>query len=160
MKLKMPLVLCLLFLGLFFTPPAVAQGATVGEISKELVCQCGCNLVLANCNHSECHSVAAMTSSIEEQLAQGRSREEIIQSFVEQYGEQVLAAPTKSGFNLIAWVTPFIALVAGGGVAYFVLRTWLLKGRQPPAAYETGAEDEEYRRRLEEELEEFEEGFR
>ncbi|MFQ5987635.1 MAG: cytochrome c-type biogenesis protein CcmH [Dehalococcoidia bacterium] len=157
MKLKMPLVICFLLMGLFFATPVAAQEPTVGDISKELVCQCGCNMVLSNCTHAECAWRDAMTASIEEQLAQGKSRGEIIQLFVQQYGEEVLAAPPKSGFNLIAWFTPFVALAAGGVIVYFLLRTWVLKGRQPPA-YEPAAEDEEYRRRLEKELEEFEEG--
>ncbi len=160
MKLKMTLVICFLLMGLFFATPVAAQGPTVSDISEELVCQCGCNMVLNNCTHAGCAWRDAMTASIGEQLAQGKSRGEIIQSFVDRYGEQVLAAPPKSGFNLVAWVTPFVALAAGGVIVYFLIRAWVRKGRQPPATYEMGAEDEEYRRRLEEELKEFEEDLR
>ncbi len=160
MKRKVPLVICFLLIGLFFATPAVAEGPTVGNISKELVCQCGCGMVLDNCDHAQCASRERMTASIEEQLAQGKSKGEIIGLFIEQYGEQVRAVPSKSGFNLIVWVVPFVALAAGGVVVSLVIRTWGRKGRRFPVTYETGAEDEEYRRRLERELEEFEEGPR
>ena len=51
-------------------------------------------------------------------------------------------------------------LAAGGVIVSFLITTWVRRGRQPPATYEMGAEDKEYRRRLEQELEEFEEGHR
>ena len=42
-------------------------------------------------------------------------RAQIIAIFRAQYGEKVLSAPTTQGFNLLAWVMPFAAIVAGGG---------------------------------------------
>lgn len=62
----------------------------VSNISEELICQCGCAEVLSNC---ECSMADEMTALIEQKQAQGQSKEQIIQSFVDQYGEQVLAAP-------------------------------------------------------------------
>jgi cytochrome c-type biogenesis protein CcmH len=98
-----------------------------------------------------------MTALIEQKLAQGQSEEEIIQSFVAQYGEQVLASPPKRGFNLVAWGLPFAAILFGGGIIYVALKKWVWQGRRSPAV--AGAEvaggDEEYQRRLEKELEEF-----
>ncbi len=162
MRLKMNLVICSLLLGLLSVSPLRADSATVGDISKELVCQCGCNMVLSNCIHAECHSRESMMASIKGQLAQGRSKDEIVQSFVQQYGEQVLAAPTKRGFNLVVWVLPFGGLAVGAGVVYATLRVWTRQGKRPQMEDAgTEEEDEEYGRRLEKELEEFtERGFR
>ncbi len=105
----------------------------------------------------------AMTALIEQKLAQGQSEEEIIQFFVAQYGEQVLASPPKRGFNLVAWILPFAAILVGVGVIYFVIRKWVWQGRQSPtiATAETDEKDEEYQHQLEKELKEFtERGFR
>ena len=44
----------------------------------------------------------------------GKSKPEVLQAMVAQYGERILAAPTKEGFNLTAWIIPFVMLVAGG----------------------------------------------
>ncbi len=143
--------------------PARAESATVSDISKQLICQCGCTMVLSNCSHTECASREAMTTLIGQKLAQGQSEEQIIQSFVAQYGEQVLASPPKRGFNLTAWVTPFAALLFGGGVIYIALREWVRRGRRPQTNVMAEAEesDREYQRRLEKELKEFtERGFR
>jgi cytochrome c-type biogenesis protein CcmH len=148
-----------LFLGLVFLPvtPAVADSATVGDISDQLICQCGCTLVLSNCTHHECTSREAMTVVIKQGIAQGQSGEQIVQSFVAQYGEQVLSAPPKEGFNLTAWFAPFIALLLGGGVIYVTLRKWVGRGRQSQASTVAEAEegDEKYRRRLDNELKGF-----
>jgi cytochrome c-type biogenesis protein CcmH len=162
MELKKKFGIILLVI-LFFSLPASANAATVGSIAEELICQCGCTLVLANCTHSECMSRDTMTTLIEQKLAQGQSEEQIIQSFVARYGEQVLASPPKRGFNLMAWITPFAAILFGGGVIYLATRKWVSRGRRAQTSVVTEDEEknEEYRNQLEKELGEFtERGFR
>ena len=46
-------------------------------------------------------------------LPKALPREAILASFVTRYGEKVLSAPTASGFNLAAWVTPFLVILIG-----------------------------------------------
>ncbi|RMD94292.1 MAG: hypothetical protein D6813_02460, partial [Calditrichaeota bacterium] len=55
-------------------------------------------------------------------LEQGKTREEVLQAMVKKYGESILAAPPKKGFNLLAWVLPFVALLMGGFVVAMVLK--------------------------------------
>ena len=55
-----------------------------------------------------------MRSVVREKLALGATKEEIFQFFAERYGEGVLAAPPKAGFNLLLWILPFFGI--GGGV--------------------------------------------
>lgn len=160
MGLKTKLVIALLLGLLIGAAPAHADSPTVGDISKELICQCGCLMVLGNCSHAECASREGMTALIKQKLAQGQSEKQIIQSFVAQYGEQVLAAPSKQGFNLTVWVLPFGALLMGGVIIYIALKIWVRRGRyyQVKAVPKAEEGDEEYRRRLEKELAEFTEG--
>jgi len=120
----------ILFIVLLSFSPARADAATVGDISKQLICQCGCNMVLSECACALPNGAKAMTALIEQKLAQGQTEDEIIQSFVAQYGEQVLASPPKRGFSLVAWVLPFAAILGGGGVIYIALRVWVKRGRQ------------------------------
>ena len=156
MGLKMKLGIILLF-ALLALSPARAYAATVSDISKQFICQCGCNMVLFNCTHAECGSRSAMTALITQKLDQGQSEEQIIQFFVSQYGEQVLASPPKKGFNLTAWILPFAAILVGGLVIYITLKKWVRRGQEnlATATVEAGEEDENYRRRLEEELSDF-----
>ena len=158
MRLRLVVVIGALLLGLLSALPVRAQ-SPVEDISEELLCQCGCNTLLSECRHAVCGSRDEMTALISQKLAQGQSKSEIIQSFVDQYGEQVLAVPSKRGFNLVVWILPFGALMAGGGVIYTLLRTWVRQGKRRLAsdAAEVGDENEKYGRRLEKELEEFRE---
>ncbi len=163
MKLSTLGVSLLLFL--LLVSPVRADSPTVSGISKELICQCGCTLVLANCNHDECMSQDKMTTLIEQKIAEGQSSEQIIQFFVAQYGEEVLASPPKRGFNLTAWILPFAVILGGGGIIYIALKKWVKRGKQSQASIEDEKEEEEeeekYHRQLEKELEDFtEEGFR
>lgn len=108
---------------------------------------------------------AQMRAIVRERLEQGETKEQILRFFVERYGEQVLAAPPPKGFNLIAWLGPFIGLAAGIVVIWFLVRKWARRGKKSPPAPVTptphGPHDERYRRQLEEDLKEFgDRGFR
>lgn len=62
---------------------------------------------------------------IKRRLAAGQTKEEIINAYVAQYGKQILAVPDKSGFNLMAWVIPPIAVVGGTAFVYLAIRRWV-----------------------------------
>ena len=85
------LVLALIILILLFAACAGSDSVLASDISRELICQCGCIEVLSTC---DCPLADETNALIEQKLAQGQSKEQILQSFVDQYGEQVLVAPT------------------------------------------------------------------
>ena len=160
--MKRRFFLLILLIGIFTLPvtPVLAATPTVSGISDQLICQCGCMSVLSNCLHKECHSRETITTMITQQIDRGQSEEQIIQLLVTQYGEQVLASPPKKGFNLMAWLLPFAAIIAGGGVIWVALRTWVRRGARVPADVSTAASasDTEYESRLENELKHFNQG--
>ncbi len=108
---------------------------------------------------------AQMRSLVREKLEQGETRGEILQFFVERYGETVLAAPVKSGFNLIVWLAPILGIFTGGIILWVVIRRWV-KGKDKFSTEllsptPDGSHDEKYRRQLEKDLKDFaEKGFR
>ena len=59
---------------------------------------------------------------VRDMLAEGSAEREIQDFFVERYGESVLAAPRKEGFNLIVWAVPPLGMAAGLVALYFVVR--------------------------------------
>ena len=63
-----------------------------------------------------------MRDLVVEMLEQGRSKEEILDFFVSRYGEDVLGAPPKSGFNILIWVVPVLALPVVVAILVMVLR--------------------------------------
>lgn len=153
---------------LFVSAPITvyARSAEVDDIARELICQCGCYAVLNNCTHGECMVRDGMTKSIEQQLALGQSKEQIIQTFVNQYGEQVLSSPPKRGFNLTAWIAPFAAIIVGGIVIWLAIKRWVKRGKESaPIAVKNpvseNSDDSKYLSEMERDLKEFEErGFR
>jgi cytochrome c-type biogenesis protein CcmH len=146
-----------LFVFFFFCSTAVALAPTTQEVEEALSCQCGCGLTVHSCNHLQCGFAVPAKQTIAEQVSQGKRKEEIVAAFVVRYGEKVLSAPTTSGFNLAAWITPFLAIVIGGGLIGLGSLRWSRRNpsnesNKPPASRET----DPYRERLKKELDAFE----
>ena len=78
---------------------------------------------------------------VREMLSQGSSRDEILDFFVGNYGADILAAPPKSGFNLLAWIVPAVAIVAVLVVGFLVIRSMTGRGVQPAPAASGSEED-------------------
>ena len=64
-------------------------------------------------------------------LDRGENDDLTLQDFVQKYGPTVLAAPTGTGFNRMAWIMPFLALVLGLLTTILIVLAW--KGRGPGA---------------------------
>jgi cytochrome c-type biogenesis protein CcmH len=69
---------------------------------------------------------------------------------VQEYGPTVIAAPTTTGFNRVAWIMPFLVLALGIGFAVHIVRSW--KDRPEPALADgivipLGSELDEFRRK-------------
>jgi cytochrome c-type biogenesis protein CcmH len=57
--------------------------------------------------------------------AQGQSKSQVKDELVAQFGPQVLAAPPRSGFGLVAWLAPIAAVLVGIVLAIWLARRWL-----------------------------------
>jgi cytochrome c-type biogenesis protein CcmH len=129
---------------------------TLAELEKKFICPtCQTTLELSNAPVAD-----RMRAFIRERIAAGDSESEISEALVAQFGEGVLAAPPKEGFNLLAWVLP----LAGGAVAIgalaVALRRWSRTRAEPGSAATQSANgrpplDPELERRLDEELARF-----
>ena len=124
--------------------------ATQQDVEESLTCQCGCGLTVHACNHLQCPSGEPMKKEIAERIARGEDEPTILSAFRTRYGEKVLSSPTFAGFNWLAWVTPFAAVLAGTVGVALVIRRWSHRPPPPPPAAPAG--DPELRRRLEKEL--------
>jgi cytochrome c-type biogenesis protein CcmH len=84
--------------------------------------------------------------------AQGWSKSHVERALVAQFGPQVLAAPPRSGFGLVAWLAPIAAVLAGAVVAVWLARRWLRR-RAPPEPLPSAIErDPAHRAALEAQL--------
>ena len=64
-----------------------------------------------------------MRAVVREMLAQGASREEVLDFFVARYGLAVLAAPPKSGANLLVWVLPIAGVLAALAGGFLIIKS-------------------------------------
>ena len=100
---------------------------TLSELEPELMC-----LV--------CHEPLDQSTSpfadreralIRKYIAEGYTKSEIKQKFVDQFGVQILAAPPDSGFDILAWWLPIVGILSGGLVLGYLAWRWS-RGRGGP----------------------------
>lgn len=100
------------------------DGARFNSLGHRLMCICGCNQILLECNHVGCTYSDRMRGELMAGLDRGENDDLTLQDFVQKYGPTVLAAPTGAGFNRVAWIMPFLALVLGLLTTIFIVLAW------------------------------------
>ncbi len=137
-RLHRPVLALLLALALG-APASAQQSAThatepiVYEVAAQLRCVVCQNLSVAD---SPSEMAGQMRAIVRERLAAGESPEQVLQYFVDRYGEWILLAPRRRGFNLVVWGFPVVAVAIGLAVTILLLRRWTRAGRAraaPPA---------------------------
>ena len=96
----------------------------------------------------------SIKDKIRELMKDGKSDKEILAYFVKRYGEWILRAPTKSGFNLVLWILPGAGILIGLFIVLFRSKRWVSQPQQVKLAPLSPEEE----RKIKEDLERFEEG--
>ena len=101
------------------------------DLEHQLHCQCGCNLDVYTCRTTDfaCSVSPAMHADVMGLVSGGHGAAEILAAFKAVYGEKVLMAPGKHGFNLLGYTMPFVALGAGAVAVSVLINRW--KSRAP-----------------------------
>ena len=124
---KIRLILLITILTLMLVPAALAQDVNpqpptqdeVNAIAKDMYCPVCENTPLDVCPTQAC---AEWRDLIRDKLAEGWNEQQIKEYFVLQYGDRVLATPPARGLNLLIYILPPLAILAGGIVLYRVFR--------------------------------------
>ena len=145
---RQPIRVVFLSLALLALLGAGDDSARFNDLGHRLMCACGCRQILLECNHVGCSYSDRMRAELVAAVDRGDNDDLTLQSFVQKYGPTVLAAPKKTGFDRVAWIAPYVALLLGLTLVGFIVRTWrsrpLLKPADLPTAVE-GAELEYFR---------------
>ena len=146
-------LLALALAALVLAAPATAAGGprpSAAELETELVCPV-CHETL---DESDSDAANQMKAEIRRRIAQGWTKQQILDEMVANYGPGVLSTPAKHGFDLLAWVLPIGGAMAGVVVLGFGARYWARppSGPSPPPP---PALDADIERRIDEELERF-----
>jgi cytochrome c-type biogenesis protein CcmH len=125
---------------------ATPEGASLPDIEDEVMCPiCGTLLELSEAPQADRQRVF-----IRRLIAEGRSKEQIKDALVAEYGDEVLATPEGSGFDLTAYVIPIVAaLIAAAALAAGV---WRWRGRDSGAQQESAAPRGEEAEKLDSDL--------
>src|SRR5712692_3951677 len=120
---------------------------TLAELEGEVMCPT-CHTTLDQSNSPEARRIEQF---IRERIAVGDTKSEIKAKLVAQFGQSILAAPPRHGFDLLAWWLPIGGVVAGGVILGIGAWRWS-RMREPSLSPEPSALDPELERRLDEEL--------
>jgi cytochrome c-type biogenesis protein CcmH len=141
----------LLALVLAAAAAASERHPTLGELEGEVMCPT-CKTTLDQSNAPIANRIRQFISA---RIAAGDTESEIKAKLVAQFGPAILAEPSKHGFNLLAWVLPFVALGVGAVALGLLVWRWS-RGRERSSAAAGGPPiDPELDRRVDEELARF-----
>jgi len=127
--------------------PVGVLAYTVNDVARQVRCPT-CNTPL---DVSSAPVALDMKRYIAEKRDAGWTQQEVIDGLVDEFGRGVLATPPKSGFDLIAWIVPALAVALGLAAIPIIARAWSRRARVPEGP-EAPAPTPEEARRLEEEL--------
>lgn len=160
---------------LLFATPALAQTEATpadaspgGHVTKEVVynrlitdlmCLCGCKTTLKTCPHTNCDFAIPRKREILAMLDGGADYDKVVAAMVGRFGERILPAPTKEGFNLVGYILPFVAILAVGALLVRLAAQWASRGQATVATgrdeKETLVADNDLRKKMEQELKDF-----
>jgi cytochrome c-type biogenesis protein CcmH/NrfF len=120
-----------LFLGMLLLLGAGDDSARIDRLGHQMMCVCGCNQILLECNHVGCSYSTRMRDELTASVTRGDSDNGVLQWFIQTYGTTVLSVPTNRGFNRIAWIMPYLALVMGIGTVVLIAGAWR---KRPPGS--------------------------
>jgi cytochrome c-type biogenesis protein CcmH len=111
-------------LGVLILLGAGDNSARVEKLGHQMMCMCGCNQILLECNHVGCTYSERMREELTAAVDSGSGDDAVLQTFIEKYGTTVLASPSHSGFDRVAWIMPYFALIVGVGGVALIVRAW------------------------------------
>ncbi len=123
----------------------------VNRVAKKLYCPVCPNTPLDVCETKACEDWRAQ---IRDQLSEGWSEQQILDYFVAQYGERVLAEPQRKGFTSLVWFLPLTAVLIGAAVVYEILKNWRKQKTVTVAASPTPEISREMLEKIEREIRE------
>ncbi|HTS65359.1 MAG TPA: cytochrome c-type biogenesis protein CcmH [Candidatus Acidoferrales bacterium] len=113
-------------LAVILAAAALAQTASekpsvdVRRVGARLACQCGCKDSVATCSMLECHFSKPAKEKIAQMQAVGMSDDQIIQSFIREYGPGIYLAPP----NAFGWIVPYASVAVGLVIVWLFIKKY------------------------------------
>ncbi|RMH71251.1 MAG: cytochrome c-type biogenesis protein CcmH [Gemmatimonadetes bacterium] len=97
------------------------QKKVAAEAQQELLAPCCWRSPIAD---HESDIAMTMRREVNQMAEEGKSKDEIVDFYIAEYGSQILSIPTREGFNMVAWIMPVIMLVLGVIMVILILLYW------------------------------------
>lgn len=131
--------------------PGYPTDNDVNLVAKKLYCPVCPNTPLDVCETKACQDWRAQ---IRDQLSAGWTEQQVIDYFVAQYGERVLAEPQRKGFTSLVWFLPLVIVLVGLGIVYEVLKGWKRQKLMPASVTPTSSISKDVLEKIEREIRE------
>ena len=103
----------------------VQDSAAIEAVTRALAAELRCPVCQGlSIGDSPSELAQEMRDVIRDQLKSGKTADEVRQYFVAKYGEWILLSPKAEGFNLLVYLLPIVALLAGVGLVWRAVRRW------------------------------------
>lgn len=104
------------------------------ELADEIMCTCGCRLPAGTCGMTNCEGKASQLAKIKTLVSEGKDRDAVLASFVQEFGGQhILARPIDEGYHKLLWLLPYTLAGLSAVALALVARRWARDRRQAPA---------------------------
>jgi cytochrome c-type biogenesis protein CcmH len=111
----------------FQLPPGVTWD-DVNEVASQMYCDVCEGIPLDECESAACRQ---WREEIARQLGEGRTRDEIMDYFVERYGDDVASIPRRTGDRALAYLFPAAIVIILGLLGVAQVRQLRQRGQQP-----------------------------
>ena len=163
-RAALPVLLFVLVVG----PTAADPTEEYLEVIRTIRCDCGCHpqsVESCACGRAEQLREITRGQTSGQDGREPMTAAAIIAEYVAEHGEQIRIAPAATGFNLVAWLGPLVGLILGLFAAIALVRhlarsrdtmpAEALAGAAPGEIAPPLATDDPYRKRLRDQLEEW-----
>ena len=103
---------------ILFLSVILAKDDLVTDLKKSLISPCCWSGTVFDLDHNP-----EMEQQISKFIAQGKTKDEILEFYVGLYGERILAVPVATGFNIMAWAAPIGAGIFAFGFLILYIKT-------------------------------------
>jgi cytochrome c-type biogenesis protein CcmF len=136
------------------TGTLIERSATERELANEVMCTCGCRLPAGTCGMMNCEGKASQLAKIHTLVSEGKGKDEVLASFVQEFGGQhILARPIDEGYHRLLWFLPYSLALASALGLWIMARRWTrASGAAATPALAAGGIDAGLRQRLDDEL--------
>jgi len=117
--MKLKFFLSIIFLFIFMSLHAQENKSELLEIYKNLRCLICQGQSIADSNSDFAATVKLV---IQDQIKEGKSKDEIYDFLISKYGEWIVYHPTLNKYNFLLWTLPYVVLIFGGFIIFVILR--------------------------------------